>query len=322
LNTPIESRIRWAGLLIVAGLIVLLTSLLWAHPVAFMLLLAVGCPLILAGVLLYLWALAAGEGPGRANIALILVLLLPLVVSGCGGSDTPSFRPSGGSPAALPAFDATTATAKVSGKLVFDGKAPAVLPLKIGRDVYCQKNGQNIFKQEAPLTEEGAVRNVIVYVRSGFEPRSYAVPQETVVLDQQQCIYSPHVLTLMKGQKLKILNGDPTFHNVHAEAGGNTLFNLAQASKGAEDIQTFSKAAMPLRIGCDFHNWMVAYVGVFEHPFHTTSGDTGKYELRLPPGKYELVAWHEKFGEQMATVEVSANAAVVQDFKFSPPPSK
>jgi len=121
----------------------------------------------------------------------------------------------------------------------------------------------------------------------------------------------------MKGQKLKVLNGDPTFHNVHAEAGGNTVFNIAQAAKGAEDIQTFSKAVMPVRIGCDFHNWMVAYAGVFEHPFHTTSGDTGKYELRLPPGKYEVVAWHEKFGEQAASVEVAANASVEQDFTFS-----
>lgn len=317
MTTPIESRIRWAGLMIVAGLIVLLISLLWAHPVAFMLLLAVGCPLILAGVLLYLWALAAGDSPGRANIALIAVLLLPLVVSGC-GSDSPLPTPSGDSRGALPAFDPTTANAKVSGKLIFEGTAPAVPPLKIGRnDPYCLKNGQSIFKQEAPLTEAGALRNVIVYVRSGFEGRSYAVPQEAVVLDQQLCVYVPHVLTLMKGQKLKILNGDPTFHNVHAEAGGNTVFNIAQAAKGAEDIQTFSKTAVPFRVGCDFHSWMVAYAGVFEHPFHTASGDTGTYELRLPPGKYEIVAWHEKFGEKLASVEVSANASVVQDFKFS-----
>jgi len=321
LTNPTESRIRWSGLLIVAGLIVLLVTLLWSHPVAFMLFLAVGCPLILAGVLLYLWALAVREGEGTVTGALLAILILPFLVSGCGGGSLPP-TPSGTSSGGLPAFDPSTATAKVSGKLLFEGTAPATPKLNIGRDAYCQKNGQLIFKHESLLTEGGAPRNVIVYVRSGHEGRSYAVPPETVVLDQQQCIYVPHVLTLMKGQKLKILNGDPTFHNVHAETGGNTVFNIAQASKGSEDIETFSKAAMPFRIGCDFHNWMVAYAGVFEHPFHTTSGDTGKYELRLPPGKYEIVAWHEKFGEQAASIEVAANASVERDFKFSASPSK
>jgi plastocyanin len=304
--------------MIVAGLIVLFFSLLWSHPVAFMLLLVIGCPLILAGVLLYLWSLAAGDRPGSADVGRTVVLLLMFVVVGCGG-ETPV--PSSGAGAA-PAFDPSSATARVSGKLIFEGAAPTIPPLKIGRDPFCQKNGQGIFKQEAILTEGGAPRNVIVYVRSGFEGRSYPVPQEPVVLDQQLCVYLPHVVTLMKGQKLKILNGDPTFHNVHAEAGGNTVFNIAQASKGAEDIQTFSKAAMPYRIGCDFHDWMVSYAGVFEHPFHTTTGDTGKYELRLPPGKYEIVAWHEKFGEQVASVEVAENGSVDRDFKFSLPASK
>jgi plastocyanin len=243
-------------------------------------------------------------------------VLLPIVVSGCGGGSLPSTPAgSGGAP---PTFDPATATAKVFGKLLFEGPRPAAPALKIGsNDPYCQKNGQSIFKSAALVTEAGTVRNVIVFVRSGFEGKTYAVPKDPVVLDQQQCVYLPHVLTLMKGQKLKILNGDSTFHNVHAEAGGNSVFNIAQASKGAEDIQTFSRTAMPFRIGCDLHNWMVAYAGVFEHPFHTTSGDTGRYELRLPPGKYEIVAWHEKFGEQITSVELSADTSVERDFKFS-----
>src|SRR5262245_27982361 len=108
--TSIESRIRWAGLMIVAGLTVLLASLLSAHPLAFMLLLAVGCPLILAGVVLYLWALAVGDGSGRANIVLIAVLLVPLVFAGC-SSDTPVPSP-GNNSAGTPTFDPSTATAK------------------------------------------------------------------------------------------------------------------------------------------------------------------------------------------------------------------
>jgi hypothetical protein len=55
----IEKRIRWAGLLVVAGLLVQIMTMSWVHPLAFMTFLVIGCPLSLAGVLLYLYSLAA-----------------------------------------------------------------------------------------------------------------------------------------------------------------------------------------------------------------------------------------------------------------------
>lgn len=58
----IEKRIRWAGLLICPGLAVQLLSLIWIHPMSFMAFLMVGCPLVLGGVLLYLYSLLPGSG--------------------------------------------------------------------------------------------------------------------------------------------------------------------------------------------------------------------------------------------------------------------
>ena len=57
-TTTIEQRIRWAGLLVVIGLLVQLLTMSWSHPLAFMAFLIIGCPLTLAGVLLYLFSLA------------------------------------------------------------------------------------------------------------------------------------------------------------------------------------------------------------------------------------------------------------------------
>jgi hypothetical protein len=59
-SPAIEKRIRWAGLLVVAGLAVQVMTLSWLHPLAFMAFLAIGCPLSGAGILLYLYSLAAG----------------------------------------------------------------------------------------------------------------------------------------------------------------------------------------------------------------------------------------------------------------------
>jgi hypothetical protein len=77
----IEDRIRWSGLLIVCGLLVLLVSLIWAHPLAFLAFLILGCPLVLGGVLLYLWTLAVKDGASRLS-AIALLFLIPAIVSG------------------------------------------------------------------------------------------------------------------------------------------------------------------------------------------------------------------------------------------------
>ena len=58
-SPAIERRIRWAGLLVLAGLAVQVMTLSWLHPLAFMTFLMVGCPLTVAGILLYLYSLAA-----------------------------------------------------------------------------------------------------------------------------------------------------------------------------------------------------------------------------------------------------------------------
>ena len=60
---PIEVRIRWAGLLIVLGLLLQMLTLLWAHPLAFMCFLMIGCPLVAAGMLLFLYSLVSHETP-------------------------------------------------------------------------------------------------------------------------------------------------------------------------------------------------------------------------------------------------------------------
>jgi hypothetical protein len=61
--TFLEKRIRWSGVLVSAGFAVLVASLFWKHPLSFMAFLGLGCPLVAAGVLLYLYALSASKSP-------------------------------------------------------------------------------------------------------------------------------------------------------------------------------------------------------------------------------------------------------------------
>ena len=122
----------------------------------------------------------------------------------------------------------------------------------------------------------------------------------------------------MTNQKLTVRNSDNTFHNVHAMPIANPVVNWAQPNMGMENVVTFVHPEMPFQIGCDSHRWMGAWVGIFDHPFHTTSGDKGTYELRLPPGKNEIAAWHEKYGEQSVRLEVADKTEKELNFTFSP----
>lgn len=247
----------------------------------------------------------------------LLALTALLLVAGCGGSDEFQLPETQPGAAAGPAYDPSTATATLSGRILFEGTAPEMPFLDMGGDFYCQRSGAGLMSADASVTEDGTLAHVIVYVRSGHDVSlSYPAPSERVLLDQVRCVYTPRVLTLMTGQELLIRNSDATVHNVHADAGTTTLFNFGQARAPREDIEVFAEPGMPIHIGCDLHRWMDAYLGVFDHPFHTTSGDTGTFSLDLPPGAYQVVAWHERYGEQVTTVELADGESAEIDFTF------
>jgi hypothetical protein len=241
-------------------------------------------------------------------VSAFITIFTVLFIAGCGSSKQTA--PS------IPEYDPATATARVFGNINFEGTPPKVIPVQTGGSAYCVRNGHGIVDEEVLVTSDNKLRNVIVYVRTGQEGHIYKAPSEAIVLDQQKCVYVPHVLTAMTNQQLLVRNSDPTFHNVHGNSEVNPAFNFAQTEKGAEKILTFMKSEAHFHVGCDLHRWMGAYIGVFDHPFHTTSGTTGSYELRLPQGKYEIVAWHEKYGEKVMTVDLAEKSTMELNFAF------
>ena len=82
-----------------------------------------------------------------------------------------------------------------------------------------------------------------------------------------------------------------------------------------ERVHVFNKAEqIPIR--CDVHRWESAYVGVFDHPYHTVSKFGGLYELRLPAGNYEITAWHEKYGTSKKSISIQPGPNPALDFEF------
>ena len=214
------------------------------------------------------------------------------------------------------------AEGSITGTITFEGKAPKMKPLRLDADPICVANNEIAPKKEWLILDENkGVKNVLVFVTEGLNI-DYSQPEEPVVIDQKGCIYSPHVLGIMAGQQLDILNNDGTLHNIHALPKVNKEFNKAQPRSKKKLSVKFEKPEAPFKVKCDVHPWMGAYIGVFDHPCFAVSGDDGTYIISdLKPGEYVIEAWHEKLGSQTANVTVSDSAAH-QDFTFKKPSKK
>jgi plastocyanin len=142
----------------------------------------------------------------------------------------------------------------------------------------------------------GALANCVVSLK-GISGKSSGASAAPAVLDQKNCEYSPVILAVQTGQKVMVKNSDPTLHNVHIVPGqgGNDEKNMAQGPNAPDLPYTPTKAENFLMFKCDVHNWMYAWVSVFDHPYFAVTDKDGKYTIKgVPDGKYTLAVTHRK----------------------------
>jgi plastocyanin len=247
-------------------------------------------------------------------IATLLVLLLWV---GCSKKETAEEQPATPSPAAAPAatpIDPATA-ATVSGTVKFEGVAPKPAKIDMSQDPNCQ--GGNV--AENVVVSDGHLQNVFIYIKDGLGNRTFDAPKDTVTLSQSGCRYHPHVLGVMAGQTIKIVNDDPTTHNIHPTPKDNREWNESQAPKAAALEKSFAREEVMLPVKCNQHPWMRMFVNVVKNPFYAVTGPDGKFEIRgLPPGDYTLAFVHEKLGEQDQKLTLAAKDTKTVDATFKP----
>lgn len=249
-------------------------------------------------------------------IASLLMLGL-LLVAGCGKKEAPqeqaSSKPEAQQAATSKIDPATVAT--VSGVVKFNGTAPKPQKIDMSQDPACKGNNES----ETVVVDNGNLANTFVYVKSGADNYTFEVPKTPVELDQKGCRYHPHVLGVMAGQTVKIVNSDGTTHNIHPSPKDNREWNESQAPNAAPIEKDFARSEVLIPVKCNQHPWMKMYIGVVKSPFFAVTGKDGKYELKgLPPGTYTVAAVHEKYGEQDQQVTVGPKESKTADFTFKP----
>ena len=249
--------------------------------------------------------------------------VLAASVAACGGGSSNSASSTSAAPAAAGGggkkVDAATA-GEVKGTVALDGVAPKNADIKMNADPVCVKQtaGSPQSQETFIVGKDGkSLANVFVYVKEGLSPDySFDVPTESAKIDQQNCRYHPHVFGMRVGQKLEIVNSDPTLHNIHAVPKANTEFNNGQPIQGMKMDHTFTAKEVMVPFKCDVHGWMNAYVGVLDHPFFAVTDNEGKFDIKgLPPGTYTIEAWHEKGGT--TTQSVTVGPSETKDITFS-----
>jgi plastocyanin len=243
------------------------------------------------------------------------VVLAVAVFAGCSKKESTEEQPAtpAAAPAATPIDPATVAT--VSGTVKFDGPAPKAAKIDMSQDPACK--GTNMAETE--VVSDGHLANVFVYVKEGLGNRTFDIPKDAITLDQSGCKYHPHVLGVMAGQTVKIVNSDPTTHNIHPTPKDNREWNESQPPQSAPLEKNFAREEILLPVKCNQHPWMKMYVNVTKNPFYAVTGADGKFEIKgLPPGDYTIAFVHEKLGEQDEKVTLAAKDSKTVDVTFKP----
>ncbi len=163
--------------------------------------------------------------------------------------------------------------------------------------------GKDKDPEDLVLSAQRGIRNAVVSLASPPPGARWEVSTAPVFLDQRQCTFAPRVILVPAGGTVEFLNSDRLLHNIHSTSKGNPVFNRTQP-KGRTIPIAFAKPEI-VRIGCDLHSWMRAWIVVMEHPFHAVTGGDGDFALpNLPPGKYTLSAWQETLGTVTKDVTV------------------
>jgi len=155
----------------------------------------------------------------------------------------------------------------------------------------------------------------VVYLESA--PRGAFESGESghAVMDQRNETFVPHVLAIMTGTTVDFPNSDKFYHNVFS-LSKPARFDLGRYPAGRFRSIRFDKPGI-VRVFCDIHSHMNAYILVFSHPFFTLTDQEGRYRIdNIPPGSYNVVAWNEGTASEAKPVLVADGGAAEQDFSI------
>jgi hypothetical protein len=182
----------------------------------------------------------------------------------------------------------------ISGTVKWSGRQPASLTLPIDKDpeICDPESHKKRDLQRLIVGSEGGVANTVVFLKEISSGKAMDIPEGRRFLDQKRCEYEPHILLVPQETALQMKSSDPVLHTVHMD--GAATFNLPFPFENRVTTRTMPNVGL-VNLKCNGgHVWMNAELLVVPHPYYAVTDEEGKFKLTgVPPGEYQLVAWHE-----------------------------
>jgi plastocyanin len=162
--------------------------------------------------------------------------------------------------------------------------------------------------------ETGDQRRSVVYLESAPARAFPDLEPQRAAMDQRNETFVPHVLAVTVGTTVDFPNSDRVYHNVFSLSGARR-FDLGRYAAGRSRSVRFDRPGI-VRVFCEIHSHMSAFILVFNHRYFAVTGADGRYQInRVPAGRYTLVAWNEgSIRESRAVVLADDSATVEADF--------
>lgn len=183
-------------------------------------------------------------------------------------------------------------------------------------------SGVTSFLSAADVTD---AKDAVVYIRSIQRGKTFEKPlgEETpFIVDQKDYTFIPHVTVIPVGSTVELRNSDSEMHNLHSFSTKNASFNEGIPAAGGP-IQKRFDFVETVRVGCDIHKEMAAWIVVRDNPYYCVTGEGGRFNIEdIPPGSYKLAVWHEDFDREELSalsteVNLEPNSELVVDFYLS-----
>jgi len=182
----------------------------------------------------------------------------------------------------------------ITGTVKWSGPMPRLVSMPIFKD-------QQICDPESAKTRDlerlivgpqDGVANAVVFLKNITSGKAMDIPEQRRFLDQKHCRYEPHIVLVPAAGTLHMKSSDAVLHTIHMD--GAATYNLPFPFPNqviSRDMPTLGLVNLKCNGG---HTWMNAEMLVVQHPYYAVTDAAGKFELsNVPPGKYEIVAWHE-----------------------------
>jgi plastocyanin len=157
------------------------------------------------------------------------------------------------------------------------------------------------------------LRRSVVYLESA--PRGAFETSEGghAVMDQRNETFIPHVLAITTGTTVDFPNSDKFYHNVFSLSKTRS-FDLGRYAAGNSRPVRFDRPGI-VRVFCDIHSHMNAFILVFSHPFFAMTDGDGRYHIDdVPPGTYAVIAWNEGVSSEPKPITVADGGVAELDF--------